>query len=245
MRSKTEVGQFTTVAIVMAAILLGGDLMLGQEPASIPQQTRSSTAFDRATEQEVSKHLKAIYETGQYGAKAFSGTWSADGNSFWLKGNKAKASRQLFSAATGEPLEPKATAPAPKPKSNLVSPDGKWRLTQRGGSLKAKEIDSGETIDLLQQKSGRAVQLSKLQWSPDGKHVLFIQSDATDVRRRTVLVPGDPSYPGTTTLPFARVGGEIPKHKDWCGYVGLGECPVVTNRNSRRRFLSWPARVGR
>ena len=241
MRSKTEIGHFFTLALVLVASLLDSNFLLGQEQATPPQQTEASVVFDQTTQQEVAKQLKAIYQTGQFRAKTFRGTWSDDGDSYWLIESKSEPARQLLSAATGEPLIPQTVAPAPQPKSDMLSPDGKWRLEQRGGNLKAKQLDSSKTIDLLQQKSGRAVQLSKLQWSPDGKHVLFIQSDATDVRRRTVLVPGDPSYPGTTTIPFARVGGEIPKHKVGVATLETGECLVVTNRNSRRRFLSWPA----
>ena len=215
MQNKTEVRQIVTVAMVLTlvALLFDGTFLFGQEPTATSQQAQAGTVFDQTTQQEISNRLKAIYQTGQYRGKEFAGTWSAEGNSFWLAGDGSEPKRQLFSATNGELLKPQPEVPAPKPKSNLVSPDGKWRLEQRGGSLQAKKIDSGKTIDLLQQKSGRAIQLSKLQWSPDGKHVLFIQSDATDVRRRTVLVPGDPSYPGTRTIPFARVGGEIPKHK--------------------------------
>ena len=43
--------------------------------------------------------------------------------------------------------------------------------------------------------------------SADEKYVSFVEVDRTEIRKRSVLVPGDPSYPGVTERQFARVGG--------------------------------------
>ena len=46
-------------------------------------------------------------------------------------------------------------------------------------------------------------------WSPDGKRILFVEADQSAVRRRSVLVPVDPSYPDVDRRRFARVGEVI------------------------------------
>ena len=45
---------------------------------------------------------------------------------------------------------------------------------------------------------------------PDGRRVVFIESDKTKVRQRPVLMPTDPSYPEVRQHRFARVGEKIP-----------------------------------
>ena len=130
-----------------------------------------------------------------------------------MAGDAPLITQQLFSAATGEPLDPESAKASPpektKDQNRLLSPDGKWYLQQRNGRLSAKEGDSNNTIDFLQEQADRKIHLRNLQWSPDSKQVLFVQTDSTDVRERSVLVPTDPTYPGTASSKFPRVGGKI------------------------------------
>lgn len=221
MRSKIVVGRLIAVAFLMGGFLSEGTSLLGQGSATTLQPPQGRTDFDPTTQQQISKHLKAIYQTGQYRGKQFRGAWSEDGNSYWLTGDE---SRKLFSAATGEPLAPEAVSPISEPKPDLVSPDGKWRFWYGGGNLFAKEINSEERIELLRHQSKRQnIQMKQFQWSPDSKHLLFIHSDSKDVRRRSVLVPGDPSYPKHSSHRFARVGGEIPQLKVGVATLETGE----------------------
>jgi len=55
-----------------------------------------------------------------------------------------------------------------------------------------------------------------------------VQSDASEVKLRSVLVPGDPSYPKVKEVRFARVGGAITK-------LRIG---VVDARGTKTRWLS-------
>jgi len=75
-----------------------------------------------------------------------------------------------------------------------------------------------------------SVSNSRAVWSPDGKWIAFVQSDASDVRLRSVLVPGDPTYPEVKEVRYARVGGIIATLR-----VG-----VVDARGSETRWLSIP-----
>jgi dipeptidyl-peptidase-4 len=62
---------------------------------------------------------------------------------------------------------------------------------------------------LTDRPRGRDIGFREPSWRPDGKQVAFIESDQTDVKKRSMLVPSDPSYPGVREQRFARVGEKI------------------------------------
>ena len=203
--------------LITFTVLTAGDTSLPGQSTSAPQ----TKVFDQATQQEVSRRLKAIYKQGAFRSPAFGGTWTNDGESYRLDSDN-----KTYSSATGELLDPQPANDSPDNDSNqsrLISPDGTWRLQQRRGELTAEEVGSNETIELLQREAEREVRLRDLQWSPDGKHVLFVQIDTTDVKERSVLVPTDPSYPGTASRKFARVGGKIEKRKVGIATIETGK----------------------
>jgi dipeptidyl aminopeptidase/acylaminoacyl peptidase len=111
-----------------------------------------------------------------------------------------------------------------------ISPDGRHILYSEQGNLFAYDIHNGETIALTKNAVVGSVSNSRAVWSPDGKHIAFVESDASDVRFRQMLVPGDPSYPEVREVRFARVGGTISSLR-----VG-----VVDARGSETRWLSIP-----
>ena len=111
-----------------------------------------------------------------------------------------------------------------------ISPDSQSILYSDKGNLFAYDIHNGKTIALTKNAVVGSVSNSRAVWSPDGKHIAFVESDASDVRLRQMLVPGDPSYPEVREVRFARVGGTI---SSLC--VG-----VVDVRGSETRWLSIP-----
>jgi dipeptidyl-peptidase-4 len=87
-------------------------------------------------------------------------------------------------------------------------------------------------VVLATSSEGREVAYRDPVWSPDGSKVLFVEADFSDVKQRSVLVAGDPSYPEVRQDRFARVGGEIEKlrvgvvSKDGGEVIWLAiECP--------------------
>jgi dipeptidyl-peptidase-4 len=68
-------------------------------------------------------------------------------------------------------------------------------------------------------------------WSPDGKRIAYVQSDASSCGLRSVLIPSDPTYPEVRQVRFARVGGPIPTLR-----VG-----VVDAEGGKTSWLSIPA----
>ncbi len=144
------------------------------------------------------------------------GTWAlirTDRNGFWK-----------FEPATSTLREVDAGG------NNTISPDGHRILFTRDGNLHVHDLNADQTTQLTfitaeSVSNGRAV------WSPDGNRVAFVQSDASGVRMRSMLVPTDPSYPELRQVRFARVGETITKLR-----VG-----VVDAQGTEVRWISIPS----
>lgn len=118
-------------------------------------------------------------------------------------------------------------------RNNSISPDGNSILFSDNGNLFIYYIQSEKTVQLTNDAKENAISNYRAIWSPDGSRVAFVQSNASDVRLRSALVPGDPSYPGVKETKFARVGGVIAKLR-----VG-----VVDAKGTEIRWLSVPTPI--
>ncbi|WP_162418524.1 S9 family peptidase [Cyclobacterium roseum] len=93
--------------------------------------------------------------------------------------------------------------------NNRISPDGTQILYAERGDLYVYNLITKNTTRLTFDAHSETVTNGRAVWSPDGTHIAFVQSDVKKVRKRTSLVPGDPSYPEIKEQRFARVGGDI------------------------------------
>ena len=116
-------------------------------------------------------------------------------------------------------------------RSSRISPDGEHILFSDKGDLYMlilRRMEKRPSLQLMMFPElfpyGNAV------WSPDGTKVAFVRSDASDVRIRYSLIPGDPTYPEVKEDRFARVGGNIPVLK----------AGVVDITGQETRWLSIP-----
>ena len=182
---------------------------------------------------EAESRLRAIYNRGEFRAKRFSADWLPDGSGYTVMEPVPDSNERVlvrYDAASGK----RTVLDSPRREnavgSNNISPDGQRILYSNQGDLHVRDLRSGQTIPLTKNTVGSSVSNSRAVWSPDGKLIAYVQSDASNVRLRSVLVPGDPTYPEVKEVRFARVGGNIPTLR-----VG-----VVDAKGSETRWLSIP-----
>ncbi|MHC4519084.1 MAG: S9 family peptidase [Planctomycetota bacterium] len=183
--------------------------------------------------EEVETRLRTIYDRAEFRAKRFHAEWLPDGSGYTVMESVPESNEQVrarYDAASGKRT---VLGPPPSEKndsSGKISPDGQHVCYSEKGNLYVRDLRSGETIPLTKNAVGSPVSNSRAVWSPNGQRIAFVQSDASDVKVRQVLVPGDPSYPDVAQVRFARVGETIPTLR-----VG-----VVDAQASATRWLSIP-----
>jgi dipeptidyl-peptidase 4 len=94
---------------------------------------------------------------------------------------------------------------------NQISPGNQKILFGRDGTLYVYDLKSEQTTALTNDAAEGTVSNSRALWSPDGSKVAFVRSDASAIRKRSSLIPGDPTYPEVREVRYARVGGNIQK----------------------------------
>ena len=119
--------------------------------------------------------------------------------------------RRSYDVRTGKRTESKAGEAKQSGRGLLLSPDGRSVLEFQDRNLFVRDRASGHRTQLTRRATDRDIAYRNPVWSPDGKRIVFIESDSTNVRQRAVLTPNDPSYPGVRNDRFARVGEELHK----------------------------------
>ena len=192
-----------TIALTSASVCFatGIDSLLAQ-----PQH--SSTWRDRAL-----PRLQAIYDRDEFRPARFQVSWLPDSTGFTvqeLDSQTKESTLWRYDVQSGKRTKVETPPGKRADRNRRLSPDGKQRLEFQGRDLFVRNLDSKERIQLTKHAAERDVTYRNPTWSPDGKRIVFVESNSTEVRRRSVLVPGDPSYPGVREDVFARVGGKLP-----------------------------------
>lgn len=155
--------------------------------------------------------LKAIYDRGEFRAKRFRGTWLPDSSGYTVEERDSETGRRLlarYDVESGERVEATRSNTA-RPNGGNRSPNGQHVVEVRQRNLFLRDTSSDERTNLTGNTGERDLSFRRISWSSDGRWAVFVESDETDVRQRSMLVPGDPSYPSVRSQRFARVGESI------------------------------------
>lgn len=156
--------------------------------------------------------IRAIYEKGELRGNRFEAEWLPDSSGYLVRESGGR--QVMHDVVTGQVRADAQEARGSQ--SPMQSPDGQHELQYRGRNLFIR----GDETPLLAVPEGRDAEFHSPVWSPDGKQVLFVEFDQTEVRFRHVLNPTDPSYPEVDQHHFARVGEKIPALR--VGVVNVG-----------------------
>ena len=174
----------------------------------------AQTSPDSGWQQEANSRLRAIYERGEFRVRRFGAEWLPDSSGYTIQERDPKTEKSVlatYDVRTGKRTEAKSPEGTRADHGRLLSPDGHRLLEFQDRNLFVSDLKSGKRTQLTIRSPERDISYRDPVWSPDGTRVAFIESDATNVRLRPILVPDDPSYPGVRNHRFARVGEEIAK----------------------------------
>ncbi|MCB9951989.1 MAG: S9 family peptidase [Planctomycetaceae bacterium] len=158
--------------------------------------------------------IKAIYERGEFRGRSFNADWLPDSSGYVVReeGSDAQPARTVrYDVQTGEATELTGDDSISSHPNPRLSPDGNFIAEGGRESLSIRNVDTGETTPLILRLLKQDVFIRDPVWSPDGKQLLFVESNETKLRKRSVLLPTDPTYPEVEEHRFARVGGDIAK----------------------------------
>ncbi len=168
-------------------------------------------SFDAWSNGATEARLKSIYDSGEYSPKRFVAEWWLNSAGYTVDERDPKtgqATKVNYDSSTGVRVNTRPAENRRRPRSR-VSPDGSFQIDYKNGNLVVRNLGTGRATQITEKSSGRDIGYRDPQWSFDGAHLAFIESDQTDIRKRSMLVPSDPSYPGIREHRFARVGENI------------------------------------
>lgn len=174
-----------------------------------------------------SKQLVLEGDAGSFALETY--TLSPDGSKILLQANRLNSDN---SARYYWMLELKSGTMRNVSAGNesKISPDGTRILFTKKGNLYLFDLNTNATIPLTNNSLEDAISFGEAIFSPDGKKIAFVRTDDSNVKVRSSLIPGDPSYPEVNESKFARVGGHIPQ-------LSIG---VVDDKGLETKWLSIP-----
>lgn len=201
-------GLFRGNLFALAIVFSWGGLLTAR--FLVAQQTANESSWPT----HVEARLKAIYDRSEFRAKNFQPKWLSDSTGFVVDevDSNTKESTKWFYDTTASERRPTSPDDQVSDSSNgRPTSFGTWRIESRDSNLVAIDKENQKEVVLASNPSNREVEYRNFSWSPDGSKVVFVVADFTGVKKRSVLVPGDPSYPDVKQNRFARVGGDIEK----------------------------------
>ncbi|MDI6698931.1 MAG: DPP IV N-terminal domain-containing protein [Candidatus Saccharicenans sp.] len=132
---------------------------------------------------------------------------------YWLFDIKSSTLRKLVSGVD------------PAPIARSFSPDNRKVLYYLKENIYVYNLDTSQSQPVTSDGVVDTISNGNAVWSPDGKHVAFIQADYSNVMLRPILEPVDPTYPKVRYVRYARVGTPIPRLRP--GVINVAEGRVL------------------
>lgn len=210
-----------------------GYLKLETPPgATTAEIARYDTATNARTVLAGGATLVAPGTTERLGIHGFA--LSPTGRQLLLHTNRVAGSDHwLYEPATGS-LRPVHVGEGVGFGENAFSPDERRLLGSHAANLIVYDIAAGRTIPLTTDGDPGTIDNGDAVWSPDGRWIAFVRSDASAVPKRAILVPGDPTYRTFREARIERIGGPISRLQ-----VG-----VVAADGADTRWLALPDEPG-
>jgi dipeptidyl-peptidase-4 len=187
-------------------------LLIGLLSTIAVSETHGQTSPELLLERAESR-LRAIYERDEFRAKRFRANWLPDSSGYTVletTPDRKDRVRVRYDVPGGKRTVLESPEEENFGGSGNLSPDGQRVLVSERGDLYVRKRDSDQKIRLTTSAVEGSVSNNRADWSPDGNWIAFVQSDSSQVKLRSVLVPGDPTYPAVREVRFARVGEAIP-----------------------------------
>jgi dipeptidyl-peptidase-4 len=194
------------------SILCSRSWLAGIVATAAVSEVRSAPAHADLLQQAESR-FRDIYDREEFRPKRFQGEWLPDSSGYTVSESVPDAKERVrarYDPASGQRTVLDSEAKEKPAKAGAVSPDGRRAVLAEKGNLYVRELGNDRRLPLTRNVPDGPVSNSQAVWSPDGEWIAFVQSDESDVKLRSELVPGDPSYPEVRQVRFARVGGTIP-----------------------------------
>ncbi|MEZ5942173.1 MAG: DPP IV N-terminal domain-containing protein [Planctomycetaceae bacterium] len=192
------------------SVLTGVCLVAILTAAQVPRAVAEPLEWPAGAE----ARIKAVYERGEFRGRPFNAEWLPDSSGYIVceEGSDTQPARVLrYDVETGDAVQINGDDSIRHRANSRVSPDGVFVAEGGRESLSIRNVTTGETTPLILRLLKQDIFIRDPVWSPDGKQILFVESNETPLRKRPVLLPTDPTYPEVEEHRFARVGGDIAK----------------------------------
>ncbi len=219
-----ETGQFRMRGFSATWLPDGSGYLKLEEPegAAGPEIARYDPASGERTVLVASEKLVVPGTSERLKIRGF--VCSPTGQRLLLQTDEAGGTDRWLYARDSEDLRPVKIGGGVGFEANAFSPDERSLLGMRGAELIVFDIARERTTPLTQDSDPDAISHSRATWSPDGKWIAYVRSDASAIPKRAVLVPGDPTYRTFQETRFERIGGPIPTLR--IGVVGVEGGPT-------------------
>ena len=153
--------------------------------------------------------LQQIYEQGAFRLNPIRADWISDSECVVRRKNPNGRGQIIEKINVSDGTSTRLDRMPENKADQRLSPDGSYRIEYRANQLLVRKLDNKSLTTVAKHKPEKNIGYRQPKWSSDSTKILFIESDSTEVRERSMLSDNDPSYPNVRKMKFARVAEKI------------------------------------